>query len=87
MNPCSPCADLHEDLLWDVELNPSIHPTIQDTQEKTRKGERPKNSIGNSSSSATAANSGNSGNSVSVSGATADAIDSAGETTAHRPTA
>ena len=53
---CSPCTDAHEDNLCDIECNPSIHPTIQDTQEKTRKGERPKNSIGNSSSSATAAN-------------------------------
>ena len=43
---CSPCTDFDEDILCDVELNPSIHPTIQDTQEKTRKGERPKNSTG-----------------------------------------
>ena len=25
---CSPCTDLHEDILCDIELNPSIHPTI-----------------------------------------------------------
>ena len=74
---CSPCKDFRETNLCDIELNPSIHPIIQDTQEKTRKGERPKNSIGNSSLSATAANSensGNSGNSVSVATAEAASI-------------
>ena len=54
-------------------------------QGKIRKGERLENSIGNSSKSVSAANSGNSGNSgsgsVSVSGATADAVDSNGEKT------
>ena len=46
---CSPCTGFHEDNLCDIELNPSIHPTIQDIQEKARKGERPKNFIRNSS--------------------------------------
>ena len=59
----SPFTDFHEDNLCVIELNPSIQPTIQDTQEKTRKGETPKNSIGNSCSSATAANPGGPGNS------------------------
>ena len=53
---CSPCTDFHEDNLCDIECNPSIHPTIQDTQEKTRTEESPKKLIGDSSSSATAAN-------------------------------
>ena len=73
---CLPCTGMHEDiereparasdLLCDIQLSSSSHPTTKDTQEKTRKGERPENSIGNSSKSATAANSGNSGNSGSV---------------------
>jgi hypothetical protein len=62
------------------KLNPSIHPTIKATQGRTRKGERPKDSIGNSSPVAIAANSGNSA-SASVSVATADAIDSNGALT------
>ena len=43
---CSPCTDCHDINVCDIELNPSIHPTVQDTKEKTRKGERPKISTG-----------------------------------------
>ena len=47
------------DILCDNKLNPSIHSTSKDTQEKTRKGKRPENSFGKFSPGAIVANSGN----------------------------